>query len=158
MNNVNIVIHAAALKQVDTAEYNPFETIKTNVHGAENVIHASLVNKVEKVIALSTDKAASPINLYGASKLLSDKLFISANSFRGSNKTIFSVVRYGNVFGSRGSVVLNFLENQKNNIFYITDKNMTRFSITLEESVNFVFSCLKKMKGSEIFVPKNSIL
>ena len=144
MNNVNIVIHAAALKQVDTAEYNPFETIKTNVHGAENVIHASLVNKVEKVIALSTDKAASPINLYGASKLLSDKLFISANSFRGSNKTIFSVVRYGNVFGSRGSVVLNFLENQKNNIFYITDKNMTRFSITLEESVNFVFSCLKK--------------
>ena len=113
LNNVNIVIHAAALKQVDTAEYNPFETIKTNVHGAENVIHASLVNKVEKVIALSTDKAASPINLYGASKLLSDKLFISANSFRGSNKTIFSVVRYGNVFGSRGSVVLNFLENQK---------------------------------------------
>ena len=135
MNNVNIVIHAAALKQVDTAEYNPFETIKTNVHGAENVIHASLVNKVEKVIALSTDKAASPINLYGASKLLSDKLFISANSFRGSNKTIFSVVRYGNVFGSRGSVVLNFLENQKNNIFYITDKNMTRFSITLDLQV-----------------------
>ena len=111
LNGVNTVIHAAALKQVDTAEYNPFETIKTNVHGAENVIHASLVNKVEKVIALSTDKAASPINLYGASKLLSDKLFISANSFRGLNKTIFSVVRYGNVFGSRGSVVLNFLEN-----------------------------------------------
>ena len=154
LNNVNIVIHAAALKQVDTAEYNPFETIKTNVHGAENVIQASLSNKVEKVLALSTDKAASPINLYGASKLLSDKLFISANSFRGSKKTIFSVVRYGNVFGSRGSVVLNFLENQKNNKFYITDRNMTRFSITLEESANFVFSCLKKMKGSEIFVPK----
>ena len=102
-----------ALKQVDTAEYNPFETIKTNVHGAENIIQASLFNKVEKVLALSTDKASSPINLYGASKLLSDKLFISANQFRGSNKTIFSVVRYGNVFGSRGSVVLNFLENQK---------------------------------------------
>ena len=154
LNGVNIVIHAAALKQVDTAEYNPFETIKTNVHGAENIIQASLLNKVEKVLALSTDKAASPINLYGASKLLSDKLFVSANVFRGSNKTIFSVVRYGNVFGSRGSVVLNFLENQKKNMFNITDKNMTRFSITLSESVNFVFSCLKKMRGSEIFVPK----
>ena len=154
LNGVNIVIHAAALKQVDTAEYNPFETIKTNVHGAENIIQASLLNKVEKVLALSTDKAASPINLYGASKLLSDKLFVSANTFRGSNKTIFSVVRYGNVFGSRGSVVLNFLENQKKNMFNITDKNMTRFIITLNESVNFVFSCLKKMRGSEIFVPK----
>ncbi len=154
LNGVNIVIHAAALKQVDTAEYNPFETIKTNVHGAENIIQASLLNKVEKVLALSTDKAASPINLYGASKLLSDKLFVSANAFRGSNKTIFSVVRYGNVFGSRGSVVLNFLESQKKNMFKITDKNMTRFSITLNESVNFVFSCLKKMRGSEIFVPK----
>lgn len=154
LNGVNIVIHAAALKQVDTAEYNPFETIKTNVHGAENIIQASLSNKVEKVLALSTDKAASPINLYGASKLLSDKLFISANQFRGSNKTIFSVVRYGNVFGSRGSVVLNFLESQKNNIFNVTDKNMTRFSITLDESVRFVFLCLKKMRGSEIFVPK----
>ena len=154
LNGVNIVIHAAALKQVDTAEYNPFETIKTNVHGAENIIQASLSNKVEKVLALSTDKAASPINLYGASKLLSDKLFVSANAFRGSNKTIFSVVRYGNVFGSRGSVVLNFLESQKKNMFRITDKNMTRFSITLNESVNFVFSCLKKMRGSEIFVPK----
>lgn len=154
LNGVNIVVHAAALKQVDTAEYNPFETIKTNVHGAENIIQASLSNKVEKVLALSTDKAASPINLYGASKLLSDKLFISANQFRGSNKTIFSVVRYGNVFGSRGSVVLNFLESQKDNIFSVTDKNMTRFSITLDESVRFVLLCLKKMRGSEIFVPK----
>ncbi len=154
LNGVNTVIHAAALKQVDTAEYNPFETIKTNVHGAENIIQASLFNKVEKVLALSTDKASSPINLYGASKLLSDKLFISANQFRGSNKTIFSVVRYGNVFGSRGSVVLNFLENQKKNKFNITNKNMTRFSITLDESVKFVFLCLKKMMGSEIFVPK----
>ena len=106
----------------------------------------SLFNKVEKVLALSTDKASSPINLYGASKLLSDKLFISANQFRGSNKTIFSVVRYGNVFGSRGSVVLNFLENQKNK-FNITNKNMTRFSITLDESVKFVFLCLKKDDG-----------
>ena len=154
LNGVNIVIHAAALKQVDTAEYNPFETIKTNVHGAENIIQASLSNKIEKVLALSTDKAASPVNLYGASKLLSDKLFISANQYRGSSRTVFSVVRYGNVFGSRGSVVLNFLENQKKNLFYVTDKNMTRFSITLEESVKFVFLCLKKMRGSEIFVPK----
>ena len=132
-------MHAAALKQVDTAEYNPFETIKTNVHGAENIIQASLSNKVEKVLALSTDKAASPINLYGASKLLSDKLFISANQYKGSRKTIFSVVRYGNVFGSRGSVVLNFLENQKKNLFYVTDKNMTRFSITLEGQSNLFF-------------------
>ena len=154
LNGVNIVVHAAALKQVDTAEYNPFETIKTNVHGAENIIQASLSNKVEKVLALSTDKAASPINLYGASKLLSDKLFISANQYKGSRKTIFSVVRYGNVFGSRGSVVLNFLENQKKNLFNVTDKNMTRFSITLEESVEFVFLCLKNMRGSEIFIPK----
>ena len=154
LNGVNIVVHAAALKQVDTAEYNPFETIKTNVHGAENIIQASLSNKVEKVLALSTDKAASPINLYGASKLLSDKLFISANQYKGSRKTIFSVVRYGNVFGSRGSVVLNFLENQKKNLFNVTDKNMTRFNITLEESVEFVFLCLKNMRGSEIFIPK----
>ncbi len=154
LNGVNIVVHAAALKQVDTAEYNPFETIKTNVHGAENIIQASLSNKVEKVLALSTDKAASPINLYGASKLLSDKLFISANQYKGSGKTIFSVVRYGNVFASRGSVVLNFLENQKKNLFNVTDKNMTRFSITLEESVEFVFLCLKNMRGSEIFIPK----
>ena len=154
INNVNIVIHAAALKQVDTAEYNPFETIKTNVHGAENIIQASLHNNVEKVIALSTDKAASPINLYGASKLLSDKLFISANVFKGNKKTQFSVVRYGNVFGSRGSVALNFLKNSSDNLFNVTDKNMTRFSITINEAVKFVMKCIKNMKGREIFVPK----
>ena len=153
-DNVDIVIHAAALKQVDTAEYNPFETIKTNVHGAENVIQAALDNKVEKVLALSTDKAASPINLYGASKLVSDKLFISANNFRGSKKTCFSVVRYGNVFASRGSVALNFLKCIDSNIFDITNKEMTRFSITVKDAISFVLECLSKMKGSEIFVPK----
>jgi UDP-N-acetylglucosamine 4,6-dehydratase len=153
-DSVDIVIHAAALKQVDTAEYNPFETIKTNVHGAENVIQAALDNRVKKVLALSTDKAASPINLYGASKLLSDKLFISANNFKGSKKTCFSVVRYGNVFGSRGSVALNFLKCVNSNIFEITDKDMTRFSITINEAISFVLECLNKMKGSEIFVPK----
>ena len=153
-NNVDFVIHAAALKQVDTAEYNPFETIKTNVHGAVNVIEASMYNNVKKVLALSTDKAASPINLYGASKLLSDKLFISANIFQGTKKTSFSVVRYGNVFGSRGSVALNFLENLKSNTLEVTDKNMTRFSITLADAVKFVIECLRKMDGGEIFVPK----
>ena len=153
-NNVDVVIHAAALKQVDTAEYNPFETIKTNVHGAVNVIEASLYNNVKKVLALSTDKAASPINLYGASKLLSDKLFVSANTFQGTKKTSFSVVRYGNVFGSRGSVALHFLENLKSNTFTVTDKNMTRFSIALNDAVEFVIECLKKMDGGEIFIPK----
>jgi UDP-N-acetylglucosamine 4,6-dehydratase len=153
-NNVDIVIHAAALKQVDTAEYNPFETIKTNVHGAVNVIEASMYNNVKKVLALSTDKAASPINLYGASKLLSDKLFISANTYKGNKKTSFSVVRYGNVFGSRGSVALNFLENLKSDTLEVTDKNMTRFSITLADAVKFVIECLRKMDGGEIFVPK----
>ena len=154
LNSVNIVIHAAALKQVNTAEYNPFETIKTNVHGAENIIQASLANNVEKVIALSTDKASSPINLYGASKLLSDKLFISSNAFKGNKKTIFSVVRYGNVFGSRGSVVRLFLEQKKKNLFSVTNKDMTRFSISLDEAVSFVERCIKIMKGGEIFVPK----
>ena len=153
-NDVDVVIHAAAIKQVDTAEYNPFETIKTNVHGAENVIQASLNNNVQTVLALSTDKAASPINLYGASKLLSDKLFVSANTFRGKKKTRFSVVRYGNVFGSRGSVALNFLEKLKSNTFDVTDENMTRFSITLNDAVQFVMECLQKMSGGEIFVPK----
>tara|TARA_B110000305_G_C19436713_1_gene639413 strand:+ start:1082 stop:2068 length:987 start_codon:yes stop_codon:yes gene_type:complete len=153
-NDVDVVLHAAAIKQVDTAEYNPFETIKTNVHGAENVIQASLNNNVQTVLALSTDKAASPINLYGASKLLSDKLFVSANTFRGRKKTRFSVVRYGNVFGSRGSVALNFLQKLESNTFDVTDPNMTRFSITLNDAVMFVMECLRKMTGGEIFVPK----
>ena len=153
-NDVDVVLHAAAIKQVDTAEYNPFETIKTNVHGAENVIQASLNNNVKTVLALSTDKAASPINLYGASKLLSDKLFVSANTFRGRKKTCFSVVRYGNVFGSRGSVALNFLQKLESNTFDVTDPNMTRFSITLNDAITFVMECLRKMTGGEIFVPK----
>ena len=152
-DNIDIVIHAAALKQVDTAEYNPFEYISTNIMGAENVIRASLNNNIKQVIALSTDKAASPINLYGATKLCSDKLFIAANNITGSKKIRFSVVRYGNVLGSRGSVVPMFLSlNGKE--FPITDKRMTRFNITIDQAVNFVLTCMKHSFGGEIFVPK----
>jgi|TARA_B110000116_G_C16772649_1_gene554132 UDP-N-acetylglucosamine 4,6-dehydratase (inverting) len=151
---VDIVIHAAALKHVPVAEYNPFEAVKTNILGAQNVIDASIQNNVKKVIALSTDKASSPINLYGATKLTSDKLFIAANNYKGSKNIKFSVVRYGNVMGSRGSVVPFFLKMKKNNTFPVTDKRMTRFNITLEESVKFVISSLDKMWGGEIFVPK----
>ena len=154
MRDVDIVIHAAALKQVPTAEYNPFEAIKTNIIGAQNVIEASLLCDVSKVMALSTDKAAAPINLYGATKLASDKLFISANNFKGSKKIKFSVVRYGNVANSRGSVIPFFLECKKKGYIPITDKTMTRFNITLEEGVNFVIKCLNKMWGGELFVPK----
>ena len=154
MQEVDIVIHAAALKHVPMAEYNPFEAVKTNILGAQNVIDATMANYVKKVIALSTDKASSPINLYGATKLTSDKLFIAANNYKGNKKIKFSVVRYGNVMGSRGSVIPLFLKMKKNNIFPITDKKMTRFNITLEESVNFVLFCLNKMWGGEIFVPK----
>ena len=157
LNKVDIVIHAAALKQVDTAEYNPIETIKTNIGGAENVILGSLKNNVEKVLALSTDKASSPINLYGATKLASDKLFINANNIAGSARTTFSVLRYGNVMSSRGSVIPYFLKlNNEKKPFPITDKLMTRFSLTLEESVNFSFLALSQMIGGEIFVPKVS--
>ena len=157
LKNVDIVIHAAALKQIGACEYNPFEAIKTNVLGSNNIIQASLANKVEKVIALSTDKASSPINLYGATKLTSDKLFVSANYHRGSEGIKFSVVRYGNVFSSRGSVVTVFkkLKEQKRP-FEITDINMTRFNITLNEGVKFVLNSLDIMKGGEIFVPKLS--
>jgi UDP-N-acetylglucosamine 4,6-dehydratase/5-epimerase len=151
--NIDIVIHAAALKQVDTAEYNPFEYISTNIMGAENVIRASLNNNIKQVIALSTDKAASPINLYGATKLCSDKLFIAANNITGSKKIKFSVVRYGNVLGSRGSVVPMFL-SLNGNEFPITDKRMTRFNITIDQAVNFVLTCMKHSFGGEIFVPK----
>ena len=154
MQGVDIVIHAAALKHVPMAEYNPFEAVKTNILGAQNVIDATIANDVKKVIALSTDKASSPINLYGATKLTSDKLFVAANNYKGSKKIKFSVVRYGNVMGSRGSVLPLFLKMKKDNIFPITDKKMTRFNITLEESVNFVLFCLNKMWGGEIFVPK----
>ena len=150
---VDILIHAAALKHVATAEYNPFEFIKTNVIGTQNVITAAIENNLEKVISLSTDKASSPINLYGATKLTADKLIVSANYYKGKIKTKFSVVRYGNVFGSRGSVVTQILR-AKNKIFYLTDESMTRFTITLNESVLFVMECLKNMWGGEIFVPK----
>ena len=155
LQNVDYVIHAAALKQIDTCEYNPFEAIKTNVLGAQNLINASLSSGVKKVIALSTDKASSPINLYGATKLASDKLFIAANYHKGSTGGKFSVVRYGNVFNSRGSVVPVFLKRLKDNQnFEITDLKMTRFNITLDEGIKFVSNCLNIMEGGELFVPK----
>ena len=155
LNNIDYVIHAAALKQVPTAEYNPIECIKTNINGAENVMLAALKNKVKKVIALSTDKASNPINLYGASKLASDKLFISGNNFSGG-KTQFAVVRYGNVVGSRGSVVPFFkkLIEKKAKFLPITDLAMTRFWITLRESAELVLNSFYRMSGGEIFVPK----
>ena len=150
------VVHAAALKQVDVAEYNPSECIRTNILGAENVIKASIDQKIKKVVALSTDKAANPINLYGATKLASDKLFIAANNFVGGKKIQFSVVRYGNVFGSRGSVVPVFCSQLKSKMKYLTITNpkMTRFMITLKQGVNFVIKSFKRMRGGEIFVPK----
>lgn len=156
MQGVDYAIHAAALKQVPAAEYNPTECIKTNIHGAENVIKAALSNDVEKVIALSTDKAANPINLYGATKLASDKLFIAANNMAGGHQTRFSVVRYGNVVGSRGSVVPFFkkLIEAGETSLPITDPNMTRFWITLQDGVNFVLKNFKRMHGGELFVPK----
>jgi len=153
--DIDVVVHTAALKQVPATEYNPFETIKTNVLGSQNLIECCIKHNIKKVIALSTDKAAAPINLYGATKLTSDKLFTNANFSKGKKRCKFSIVRYGNVMGSRGSVIPLFL-NQKlsSNKFTITDKNMTRFNITLEDSVKFVLFCLGKMKGGEIFVPK----
>ena len=154
-DNIDVVIHAAAMKQVPATEYNPFEAIKTNIFGAKNVIEACIKNNIKKIIALSTDKAAAPINLYGATKLTSDKLFINANFFKGKTRCKFSVVRYGNVMGSRGSVIPLFLKQKRDKkIFTITDKHMTRFNITLNESVKFVLKCEKIMKGGEIFVPK----
>jgi len=155
-NNVDYIIHAAALKHVDSAEYNPLEYIKTNINGAENVIKSALVNNVKKVLALSTDKAANPINLYGATKLVSDKLFVAANNTVGKKKISFSVVRYGNVLSSRGSVVPFFLNliKKKAKVLPITDAEMTRFIITLDQSVDFVINSLKLMQGGEIFVPK----
>lgn len=156
MKGVDYVIHAAALKQVPAAEYNPMECIKTNVHGADNVIQASIANNVKKVIALSTDKAANPINLYGATKLCSDKLFVAANNITGDNETIFSVVRYGNVVGSRGSVV-PFFKNlivQGVKELPVTDEHMTRFWITLPEGIEFVIKNFQRMRGGEIYIPK----
>lgn len=156
MMGVDYVIHAAALKQVPAAEYNPMECIKTNINGAENVIKAALANNVKKVIALSTDKAANPINLYGATKLASDKLFVAANNMAGTRQTRFSVVRYGNVVGSRGSVVPFFkkLIAEGATELPITDEQMTRFWITLEDGVKFVLKNFERMYGGEIFVPK----
>lgn len=156
MNGVDFVIHAAALKQVPAAEYNPMECIKTNIHGAENVIHAALANNVEKVIALSTDKAANPINLYGATKLVSDKLFVAANNVAGGHRTRFAAVRYGNVVGSRGSVVPLFrrMITAGADHLPITDVRMTRFWITLQQGVDFVLKNFARMHGGEIFVPK----
>lgn len=154
-SDVDIVIHAAALKQVPAAEYNPFEAVKTNILGAQNIIDAAIDHNVEKVIALSTDKAANPINLYGATKLCSDKIFIAGNSYSGKKvKTRFSVVRYGNVVGSRGSVIPFFMEKRKTGELPITDPRMTRFWITLDQAVEFVFSSLRRMVGGELFVPK----
>jgi len=153
-HDVDVVVHAAALKQVPAAEYNPFEFVKTNVLGAENVINVAIDQRVKKVIALSTDKAANPINLYGATKLCSDKLFVAGNAYSGDIDTRFSVVRYGNVFGSRGSVVPFFKEKRKTGVIPITDERMTRFWITLQQGVDFVLNCLDIMKGGEIFVPK----
>lgn len=156
LSGVHYVIHAAALKQVPAAEYNPMECIKTNIHGAQNVIQAALANNVEKVIALSTDKAANPINLYGATKLVSDKLFVAANNVAGGHQTRFSVVRYGNVVGSRGSVVPFFKKQVANGCDHlpITDAGMTRFWITLQQGVDFVLKNFARMHGGEIFVPK----
>lgn len=154
MEGVDTVIHAAALKQVPAAEYNPFECIKTNVLGAQNLIEACLDSKVKNVVALSTDKAAAPINLYGATKLCSDKLFTAANNIKGHRDLRFSVVRYGNVMGSRGSVIPFFLEKKKTGILPITDPNMTRFNISLQEGVDMVLWALENAHGGEIFVPK----
>jgi len=154
MEDVDVVVHAAALKQVPACEYNPFEAVKTNILGAENVINASMASGVERVIALSTDKAAAPINLYGATKLASDKLFVAANNFRGKRDIRFSVVRYGNVMGSRGSVIPFFQSQVDSGVLPITDADMTRFNITLQEGADFVLENFDRMWGGEIFVPK----
>lgn len=154
MNGVDIVVHAAALKQVPACEYNPIEAVRTNVDGAVNVIDAALDNHVEKVMAISTDKAVHPVNLYGATKMTAEKLFVQANSYSGKKDTKFSCVRYGNVIGSRGSVIPLFKKQKKQGILTITDPNMTRFWLTLEQGVNFVIDSIGKMQGGEIFIPK----
>jgi len=154
MEGVDIVVHAAALKHVPVCEYNPIEAVKTNIEGAINVIDASIDNSVEKVIAISTDKAVHPVNLYGATKMVAEKLFIQGNSYSGSKGTIFSCSRYGNVLGSSGSVIPLFNEQKKKGEITITDKEMTRFWISLEDGIRFVIRCIEMMKGGEIFVPK----
>ena len=151
---INFVVHAAALKQVPACEYNPMEAVKTNILGSSNVIDAALDANVERVIALSTDKAVNPVNLYGATKLAAEKLFIQSNAYAGGRNTRFSCVRYGNVVGSRGSVIPVFLHQKKNGVITITDQRMTRFWISLEQGVRFVIRCLEEMHGGEVFVPK----
>lgn len=153
-HGVDYIIHAAAMKQVPAAEYNPTECIKTNITGAQNVVNVAADRGVRAVMALSTDKAANPVNLYGATKLCSDKLFVAANAFVGSNPTRYAVVRYGNVLGSRGSVVPLFFKQRETGRLTVTDPRMTRFWITLEQGVHFVLDCMKKMTGGEIYVPK----
>lgn len=154
VNGVDIVVHAAALKQVPTCEYNPLEAVKTNIDGAANVIDAAIDNGVEKVMTISTDKAVQPVNLYGATKLAAEKLFIQSNVYTGWRKTRFSCVRYGNVAGSRGSVMPLFLKQKENGTITITDERMTRFWITLEQGVRFVIDCTGRMHGGEVFIPK----
>ncbi|OXS79267.1 UDP-N-acetylglucosamine 4,6-dehydratase (inverting) [Domibacillus enclensis] len=153
-DGVDIIVHTAAMKHVDACEYNPFEAVKTNIYGAQNIIEAAIDRGVEQVIALSTDKAAAPINLYGATKLASDKLFVAANSYVGEKKTRFAVVRYGNVVGSRGSVIPFFKKMKETGRLPITDERMTRFWITLDDGVQFVIDSLNRMRGGELFVPK----
>jgi UDP-N-acetylglucosamine 4,6-dehydratase len=154
MHGVDIVIHAAALKQVPACEYNPMEAIKTNIIGSSNVIEAALDNSVKKVLALSTDKAVNPVNLYGATKLAAEKLFVQSNSYAGGMATRFSCVRYGNVVGSRGSIIPIFIRQRANGNLTITDERMTRFWLTLEQGVRFVIRCIEQMRGGEVFVPK----
>jgi UDP-N-acetylglucosamine 4,6-dehydratase len=152
--DVDIIFHAAALKQVPTLEYNPMEAIKTNINGSENIIKASIKCNVKRVIALSTDKSVNPVNLYGATKMCSERLFVAANNFSGSNGTIFSVIRYGNVLGSRGSVLPLLLKQKSSGTLTITDPKMTRFTLTLKDSTYFVLNCLSYMIGGEIFIPR----
>jgi UDP-N-acetylglucosamine 4,6-dehydratase/5-epimerase len=154
LDGIDVVVHAAALKQVPACEYNPFEAIKTNVIGAENLINECIDRGVHRVVALSTDKAANPINLYGATKLCADKLFVAGNAYVGRHETRFSVVRYGNVVGSRGSVIPFFQSRRQTGVLPITDPRMTRFWITLQQGVDFVIDCLQNLHGGEIFVPK----
>jgi UDP-N-acetylglucosamine 4,6-dehydratase len=153
-DGVDVVVHAAALKQVPAAEYNPFEAIKTNVMGAANVMDAAIDQNVKRVVAISTDKAVNPINLYGATKLCAEKLFVAGNSYVGNRPTRFSVVRYGNVLGSRGSVVPLFLQKRETGRLPITNEQMTRFWVTIENGVDFVIRCIERMEGGEVFVPK----
>jgi len=154
MQGVDVVVHAAALKQVPACEYNPFEAVKTNVLGAQNIINSAIDNKVKKVMAISTDKAVNPINLYGATKLCAERIFVQSNSYSGKSGTLFSCARYGNVIGSRGSVICKFNEQKDTGVLTITDKHMTRFWITLERGVSFVVQSIGLMKGGEVFVPK----